>query len=344
MQFPLNISGIGAVSPAGLGVEKLLDGSAPRMRPWATLSSAEAALPAATVDVDLPCWSRWRAHPRLRRAGSLTLFLIEAVDEAIRQAGLPPGSRIGLSVAFANGVLTHTRKFYEGLVRGGAAGANPAWFPETVFNAPLNHTLGTLGREGPSSAWVGDATALAQAWLNAALWLEEGIVDAVVVGAAEEVDEAMMEVSARAGWFRPGSGVFPSEGAVAFLLTRDGPEKTQGRLHVHPGMPWGRRDAAPRTLAKLLAEFNPEWPLCPDAIPPPGPARFAWQKRPSRKELPVTQPCLGYAHSVSAGWTLARLLAKPPDEDFAAVVPLWGVGHQVAALGWESFRHCLGAK
>jgi hypothetical protein len=266
------------------------------------------------------------------------------VDEAIRRANLPSDATIGLSVAFGNGVLTLTRKFYEGVVRAGMDGANPAWFPETVFNAPLNHALGALGREGPSSAWVGDATALAQAWVNAGLWLEQGTVDAVVVAAAEEVDEAMMEVSLRAGWFNSASKVFPAEGAVAFVLTRDGPAQTQGNLQIHAGHPWGHLNDAPAALAQVLAAFDSSWPMYAGPMPPPGPAQEAWKQRPARPEWLATWPYLGEAHSVSAGWALARILANAPKEEFAVVLPLWGAGHQVAALGWESLQHCIKQK
>jgi hypothetical protein len=341
MRFNFNIAGIGAVSPAGLGLGRLLDGTEPRRQSWPTLSSPAPMVSAGCVDLSLPCWERWRTHPRLRRAGSLTLFLVEAADEAIRRANLPLDAKIGLSAAFGNGVLTMTRKFFEGVLRAGVNGANPAWFPETVFNAPLNHTLGALGREGPASAWVGDATALAQAWINAGVWLEQGIVDAVVVAAAEEVDEAMMEVSLRAGWFGRASKVFPAEGAVAFVLTRDGPASTQGDFQIHPGCPWGRRTSAPGALAEVLTDFDPSWPMCSGPMPPPGPAQYAWKRRPTRPEWPAVWPYLGEAHATSAGWTLARILAGAPQEKFAFVLPLWGVGHQVAALGWESFRHCV---
>ncbi len=344
MQFNFNIAGIGAISPAGQGLDRLLDGSAPRRQNWPTLSPSAPTVAAGCVDLTLPCWARWRTHPRLRRVGSQTLFLIEAVDEAIRRANLPAGATIGLSVAFGNGVLTLTRKFYEGVARGGLDGANPAWFPETVFNAPLNHALGALGREGPSSAWVGDAAALAQAWVNAGLWLEQGTVDAVVVAAAEEVDEAMMEVSLRAGWFHPKSKVFPAEGAVAFVLTREGPAQSQGNLKIHAGLPWGRQTDARAALAEVLAAFDPAWPIFAGPMPPPGPAQQAWKQRPTRMEWPAPWPYLGEAHAVGAGWTLARILSSAPKEKFAVVVPLWGAGHQVAALGWESLEHCVTRK
>jgi len=343
MQFSFNIAGIGAVSPAGLGLERLLDGTPPHLQNRPALSPAAPNVAAGCVDLALPGWARWRTHARLRRAGAQTLFLVEAVDEAIRRANLPPQATIGLSVAFGNGVLTLTRKFYEGVVRAGMDGANPAWFPETVFNAPLNHALGVLGREGPSSAWVGDASALAQAWVNAGLWLEQGSVDAVVVAAAEEVDEAMMEVSLRAGWFHSSSNVFPAEGAVAFALTRDGPAQTQGNFQIHAGLPWGHLSTAPAALAEVLSSFDPTWPVCVGPLPPPGPSRQAWKHRPNRAECSAAGPYLGEAHSASAGWTLARLLARPTEENLAFVLPLWGAGHQVAAVGWESLQHCVGS-
>ncbi len=298
--------------------------------------------PAVALILPTPIGPAGARIPRLRRAGSQTLFLVEAVDEAIRRANLPAEATIGLAAAFGNGVLTMTRKFYEGVVRAGLDGANPAWFAETVFNAPLNHTLGALGRDGPSSAWVGDSTAFAQAWVNAALWLEQGTVDAVVVAAAEEIDEAMMEISLRAGWFHPASAVFPAEGAVAFVLTRDGPERSQGNLQIHSGIPWGHIAEAPGALAEVLKAFDPAWPVYAGPMPPPGPAQQAWKQRPARTELNAEWPYLGEAHATSAGWALARLLAAAPEGRKSFVLPLWGAGHQVAALGWETFHDCVG--
>jgi hypothetical protein len=340
--FTLTVAGMGAVSPAGVGVARLLDGSAPRLVLGATLSPHASNAPAARVDFASDCWGKWRAHPRLRRAGALTLFLVEAMDQAARQAGLPTGAKIGLAVAFGNGVLTFTRKFYECLVEGGAAGANPAWFPETVFNAPLNHALGALGLEGPSTAWVGDNTALAQAWLTAGLWLEEGVVDAVIVAAAEEVDEAMLEVATRAGWYRRSGGVLPAEGAVAFVARRTGTPATSGVLHVSPGCPWGHGVQVHQALARVLEEFDSTWPIVAGTIPPPGPARLAWSQRPARPEWPATPwPALGEANAVSAAWNFARLLAGAPPGNAGVVFPLWGTSHQVAALGWEFSRNAL---
>lgn len=74
MQFNFNIAGIGAVSPAGQGLERLLDGTAARLQAWPTLSPSAAKVEAGCVDLTLPCWARWRAIPRLRRVGSQTLF------------------------------------------------------------------------------------------------------------------------------------------------------------------------------------------------------------------------------------------------------------------------------
>jgi len=183
MNFHCNIAGMGAVSPAGLGLKCLTDGSAPTMELRAGLSSDQRKIGVMTVPAELAFWEKWRTHPRLRRAGPLTYFLAEAVEQALAEAQVPDGATVGLSVAFSNGVLSHTRRFYEELKK---TGANPGWFPETVFNAPLSHVMAALGREGTNRAWVGDASALAQAWMTAGLWLETGAVDVAVVAASEE--------------------------------------------------------------------------------------------------------------------------------------------------------------
>jgi hypothetical protein len=333
MNFHLSIAGIGAVSPAGSGLNCLRDGRGPATQSRPGLDPDGKKMTAAVVPTELALWKKWPGHPRLRRAGPLTYFLAEAVEQALSAANVPAGATVGLSVAFSNGVLSHTRRFYEELKK---TGANPGWFPETVFNAPLSHVMAALGRKGTTRAWVGDASALAQAWMTAGLWLEAGAVDVAVVAASEELDPAVIEVARRMGWDRGTLPVIPAEGAVAFAVRRADRTAASGTMHLHTGCPWDGGKAASTALMGVLEEFPSEWMVCSGFRPPPGPARRAWQKRPEdRRYLATPGPYLGEAHAASAGWSLGRIMAGSETKDGPIILPLLGASHQVGALAWE---------
>jgi hypothetical protein len=333
MNFHFNMAGMGAVSPAGSGVVRLRDGSPPATERREGLGPDQKKINAAVVPAELALWKKWPAHPRLRRAGPLTYFLAEAVEQALTQAKVPTGATVGLSVAFSNGVLSHTRRFYEELKK---TGANPGWFPETVFNAPLSHVMAALGREGTTRAWVGDASALAQAWMMAGLWLETGVVDVAVVAASEELDPAVIEVALRMGWAQGGQPVMPAEGAVAFAVRAANGNGDRGIMHLHAGCPWGRGKEAPESLARVLEGFATEWKIWDGFRPPPGPARRAWLAKPyQRRYLSDDRPYLGEAHAASAGWSLGRILTGLETREGPVILPLLGASHQVGALTWE---------
>jgi hypothetical protein len=333
MNFHFNMAGMGAVSPAGSGVACLRYGRPPALELRAGLDPSQKKINAAVVPTELALWKKWPSHPRLRRAGPLTYFLAEAVEQALTGTNVADGATVGLSVAFSNGVLSHTRRFYEELKK---TGANPGWFPETVFNAPLSHVLAALGREGTTRAWVGDASALAQAWLTAGLWIETGAVDVAVVAASEELDPAVIEVAQRMGWARGSQPVLPAEGAVAFALRAADQNGGNGTMHLHTGRPWGRGKEAPEALAHVLEEFSSDWSVWDGFRPPPGPARRAWlAKPPHRRYLSDDLPYLGEAHATSAGWALARMLTGADiKEGRTVILPLLGASHQVGALAW----------
>jgi Beta-ketoacyl synthase, N-terminal domain len=186
------VCGLGAVSPAGWGVEKLC----------AALSKGE---PIPTQTVARPGWEKpvrvrtvpppesrpdFFTHPRLRRASVITQHTVAAALEALGDdaARVQSGAlRLGIVACTMSGSVAYSRRFYEEVLREPAT-ASPLIFPETVFNAPASHLAAYLGATGTGYTLVGDEGTFLQGLALAADWLLKEEADGVLVIGSEEMD------------------------------------------------------------------------------------------------------------------------------------------------------------
>ena len=206
------LSGFGAVSPGGWGIEPLL-------------GALNAAWPAAQT-LERPGWTRplavrrvpapnprpaWAAHARMRRAAGISQFALGAANEAL--AG-HAGGTLGVVFCTTCGCVNYSRRFYDEVLREPAT-ASPLLFPETVFNAPASHLSAVLGMPAINYTLVGDTGVFLHGLALAAGWLEAGRVENCLVVAAEEVDWITADALRH---FRKSAQL--GEGAGAVLLTR----------------------------------------------------------------------------------------------------------------------------
>ena len=137
-------------------------------------------------------------------------------DEAAR-------ARIGLVLGSSTGSVQSITEFTrDTFVRERPYLVNPANFPSTVMNNAAGRTAIWYGLRGPNSTiTAGHLTGLV-ALRYASRLIRLGYVDTLLVGAVEEVSEAVsagVGAMRRAGTVGPGSGPTPlGEGCVFFLL------------------------------------------------------------------------------------------------------------------------------
>lgn len=230
------VRGVGAVSPAGWGARPLLDA----LRANTPLPVQELAAPSGRrfpVRLVPPHTTRpaWLAHPRLRRASSISHFALAAALEALDPwPGEAPGTlRLGIVTGTFAASMRYSERFF-GEVLQNPATASPLLFPETVINAPASHVAAFLGCSGLCYSLIADQTAFVQALLVGCDWLLEGRVDACLVLG---MDEAAWPVAEALGQFSHRAVL--SEGAGAVLLARepdDGPVVELERVtdaHLH---------------------------------------------------------------------------------------------------------------
>jgi 3-oxoacyl-[acyl-carrier-protein] synthase III len=169
--------------------------------------------------------------PRLRRSSPISLYAVTAARLALANAGWTAADfaerRSILLFAASDGSVIYTRRFFEGVEKGGPGAGSPLLFPETVYNAPASHVAADLGFGGLSLSLVGDAAAGLEACHQAARFLHSGEAEAVLVVAAEEVDAVACAGYAAWGLARSAAndtrvpGCIFSGGAGAVLLSLD---------------------------------------------------------------------------------------------------------------------------
>jgi 3-oxoacyl-(acyl-carrier-protein) synthase len=263
----LAIAGMGWVTPLGGGIDSVWD---------QLLHGHEASAITISEQFGDRSYSIFRvpesvmagfAHPRLRRASVISRFAAAAGLDALRAAGLEPGShngeRTALIFAISNGGVIYTKRFYSNIVQSGAQSASPLLFPETVFNAPASHLAAILGITGATYTLVGDgAVGLTAVKMAEDLMVNEAVDHCLVVG-TEEIDWLLCDAYRRWRLLRGSPPIEPfseqqrgmilSEGAGAILLARQGPFTIEC---AHPGGCFSKRAEAGDILRQILNDLS----------------------------------------------------------------------------------------
>ena len=327
---------MGAVSPAGIGVEALL---APREIVPETIAAFGSGVtwPVFRVNQKQERLARWENEARLRRTSAIALFMLEAAKQALGETR--PAS-LGIVAAFGTGAVIPTRRFYENVIKSGPRFASPNIFPETVFNSPTSHIASVLGVSGPCYSVLGDESAWVNAVGIAATWLATDVVEYALVIGAEEFDPIILDAYTKVRWLRRDGPFVPAEGAGALLLRRAGPGEKLQVLAVCEGFPYRNKREARRAAEELVgAAFLPR----PDGqsrdknVAPTiyRSAQHNWfgsieaeLHRAHNFTSPPALPYVGEAFTASAAWHTMRALVAGG----RILQPVWGLNEQCSAL------------
>ncbi|HSJ03502.1 MAG TPA: beta-ketoacyl synthase N-terminal-like domain-containing protein [Verrucomicrobium sp.] len=264
----LQITGWGAVSPAGWSARALADAVASgEPLPTATERRAEGAPERTFRKVPtMPAVPDWMKQPRLRRTTAAARHAVHAAVEALGPANLEliraGRFRVGTVFCTMSGCVQFSRRFYAEVLTNPLL-ASPILFPETVYNAPASHISSLMGSPEMNYTLVGDSAQFVCGMDLAAQWLEDGLVNACLVVAAEELDwisdEALLLFDAQG---------IATEGAAAILIEAASSAEAKGvelraitEAHTY-GHAVSRAQAAERVRDDLLRHSAPETVLC----------------------------------------------------------------------------------
>ncbi len=333
MRMPIAITGSGAVSPAGWGVDSLMlallanDKIVPSM-----LERMSGETLVRTPVLRVPAeGATTPKFARLRRTSPISKFAAAAVAEAlgaVRLTKIAAGNlRVGVILTLTNGCVNYSSRFYgEALVA--PALASPILFPETVFNAPSSHLSALIGSTSPNDTLIADSTGFFSGIDLAVEWLERGDVDGCVVVSAEEIDWLSAE-----GLRYYSRNYLPSEGAAAiYLEPTAGPAKLL-RLPDPVSLAANNRQQAARKIRERLAATDDGTTLLIDGRA--GIARYdrpetlAWADWTGPRWSPRT--VLGEGMGVSSGLQVVAAVAALANGDFQQVAVTATGGNQQAA-------------
>ena len=339
------VTGWGAVSPAGWSAGALREAVAANAElPVKTERRCEGAperrIRPVPPHAALPDWMK---QPRFRRITTIARHAVHAAVEAIgeaRLAAVRSGEwRVGVVFCSMNGCVQFSRRFYAE-VQDNPSLASPILFPETVYNAPSSHIAAMLGSREINYTLVGDSSQFVSGLALGAQWIEDGIVDACLVVAAEELDWLTDEALTLFGKQR-----VVAEGAAAVLLeprtqNNDGEPLLQ---RVTRAWTYGARTSRINAARIMRRELAPQ--AAADAMVFDGlgaSARVDHAERDAWRlwggERVSVSRVLGEGFAVTSGWqTIAALEWLREGKARQALVSAVGLNQQAigAAFGYD---------
>ena len=230
---PLAVRGLGALWPRGRGSQSIEQALHEGWQAPAALPCKGLAEPICAYSIPDSLLRDKTVLRAMRRADRFSRMAALAARDAwlAGNAEPPPEDRVGLVLATGLGPHVRTFEFLDGILDFGDHAASPTAFSHSVHNAAASYVANLLQIRGPVQTITDFEFAFPQALETARLWLLEQRVDAVLLGAVEELGEVMLHVAGRLLEIpadgRPAPLSFlasppaiPGEGAVFFLLSR----------------------------------------------------------------------------------------------------------------------------
>ena len=225
------ITGLSAISAAGVGTEPLLE----------ALARGESLLKPVPEDILGPGGHLWAKADAFRAADFMpplkarkfdrcSLLAVVAAGMALKDAAIVPGSldatRIGIVLGCGFGGISNADEFLRGYFASGAEGLSPMLFPNIVPNASASNASIEHKLKGPNVTVVQRFCSAESAFLMAHRFLEEDRADIVLTGGVDEVFPTMLRCFRAMGQLRNFGAGF-GEGAGIMVLEKS--EHARGR-------------------------------------------------------------------------------------------------------------------
>ena len=224
------ITGIGIVSPIGIGKNNVLDSL---LRSISGVSASENfRLPRSNItklgEIKDFIPKKYIPPMKARRMSRFSHLGLASAIEAVADSGieLSESNCFTTGIALGTGLAStdSTDKFYEGLLREGPEGTNPIIFPETVQNIAASHISIHFGIKGPNITFSHSDISSELALFYGCELLRDGLVDLVIAAGADE-----LSIAAVAGYSSLG---LLSQEMMPFDVRRDGFVLSEGGAAV----------------------------------------------------------------------------------------------------------------
>ncbi len=210
------ITGVGALTPAGVDPAALWDAVAAGR----DCTTDECGTRIGRVDIDVGPFLSAKVRRRMDRLGVFSV-VASKLALASAQLELDDGNRdrVGAILGTGVGPMESMERFSRPLFEDGPRAANPAVFPNTVYNAAAGQVAMHVGAVGPTTTLTAGHAAGASAIVYAVDVLARGQADAMLAIGADTLTEAVIDGYRAIGSVAP-DGYALSEAGIALTLER----------------------------------------------------------------------------------------------------------------------------
>lgn len=228
------ITGLAALTPGGCDPDAVWDAFAAER----DCTREEDGLRIGRVELDPSPWLSARERRRMDRLGVLAVVASRiALEDAAVDLGEDHRERVGVIFGTGIGPMDTMERFARPLLEEGPRAANPAVFPNTVYNAAGGQVAMHLGAIGPASTVTAGHAAGASALCYGADLVARGHAEAIVCPAVDTLTPTVIRGYAELGVLQTadvgGDGRLGlAEAGVAVVLERRASALARGaRVH-----------------------------------------------------------------------------------------------------------------
>jgi 3-oxoacyl-[acyl-carrier-protein] synthase II len=183
------VTGIGPVTPIGIGVEEFWAGATSGRNGIAPISRFDTADLPVTLSGEVREFdvSRWLDVKEARRTDRFTHYAVAAADLAWEDAGRPEIRSDRGSVVFATGIggIEWLLNQHSVLLEKGPGRVSPFMVPALMANAAAGHVAMRMGLTGPNFCTVSACASGAHAVGEGYRLIRDGYADVAIVGGSE---------------------------------------------------------------------------------------------------------------------------------------------------------------
>lgn len=185
------ITGMGAVTPLGMGVETYWDGLVSGRSGIGPVTLFDASALDSRIGGEIKNFdpTAYLDRKEARRMDRFTQFFLVAVQEAMAQAGLsaplPQPERVGVTLGTGVGGMTTLVEQFHNLIEKGPDRVSPFFVPMMIANMGAAQAAMQWGAKGPNRTVVTACASANDAIGTALRMIQSGEADMMITGGAE---------------------------------------------------------------------------------------------------------------------------------------------------------------
>ncbi len=185
------VTGVGLVSPVGIGTEQTWEAIRSSRSGIAPITAFDATAFACRIAGEVKGFQpeKWVERKEIKKMGRFIQFAIAASDFALSASGLKVtaenAEQVGIYIGSGIGGFEVIEREFEQLLAHGPKRISPFFIPATIVNLASGYVSIRTGAKGPNSATATACTTSAHAIGDSFRMIQRGDADAMICGGAE---------------------------------------------------------------------------------------------------------------------------------------------------------------